>query len=378
MTKITKLSTSMGVELTFMPVAMQWCVDALDPEYQKHPDSCIDVYEQNVMCACFVGALRQYMTTHSIPFYKCSQDPGCVEVPTKPYTTLNELTKVCRQIWKAADKFCLLPELPSFNGGGAHIHTGVVGKSSKERQEYIGRMAVFANHNPWLSWAFIGSSDSINAEPIPARHIRDREEAGTLEDIEQGIAYLRDSIQRETRMLHRPGQWTSAGLRRVHERTIERFRANYLNARRKWLTLRGKRANDIPVAGLELHDCRETMLRLTYYGDHGTIEFRNFEMPGDMQTLTKYILLVDAIVTHVKQQDYDTIPASALFEKEDFQAMTWRQRRAGFINMLVMLGLDPDDWRAERVQIALRMRAQRPAKPKAEQAADDATYALAA
>lgn len=157
-------------------------------------------------------------------------------------------------------------------------------------------MLLFGAANPWLSWAFIAVTDSLNAEPL------------TRETMFNGAKTPRANT---TRIIEGRDVWQSS---------------------------------------------KDYVLRTTHHGDYGTIEFRAFEMPEDVETLEKYVNLVNAICKHVAAQTYTEFKVSSIPTARTLKAMTWRKRVDGFNSMLLTLGLDPADYREERAQIIRRVR----------------------
>ncbi|HWG89153.1 MAG TPA: hypothetical protein VN679_15315 [Candidatus Acidoferrales bacterium] len=366
MAKLTKLNTTMGIELTFMPPCLQEMVEAINPECDREVDDVVHPFACNHICSGYALVLGKVMQARNIPTWDgVKTDPGCVEVPTKPYGTLNGLVKASRQIWKCASSIGLVPKLDSFNGGGAHIHTGIMGKTPEQRVEYVGRMALFAAQNPWLSWAFVGLVDDINAEPIAMRHIVCVEPT-TREQLQDMIAERKASLATHELLLHgKDGCFSGAmgySKRLRCQAKIDSSRAHLMRAK---LALHRFRDSELAVTDLRMpRHGKDNVMRWADYGPNGTIEFRAFEMPEDIATLTRYIKLADAIVGYVAQQSWTHVALPEIPTNEQQKAMTWRQRRDGFNAMLVKLGLNPADYKAERVQIALRMRFYRP-KPVA-------------
>lgn len=356
MGRITKLHTTMGIELTFMPPAMQDIINAINPEGDREPDEILSENAQNSMCKAYVGVLGKLLIERKAAFHDVSNDPGCVEVPTKPYTTLNGLAKACKAIWKCADHLGLVPRLESFNGGGAHVHTAILGKTREDRQQYVARMAVFANRNPWLSWAFLGVVDDINAEPIVWTKIVSGRQV-TREQLTHRIDQYRNQIGTLTAELHEASNWESSWEQRWHIMQMDECR-RLMNAAK--LRLHRFVDNGLALTDFEMPNGKSLCMRHAPYGPSGTIEFRAFEMPDTCDELAKRINLCNAIVAHVRDQTYTSVAINTLFNKEQHDALTWRQRRDGFNAMLSDVGLDPADYKAERVQIALRMRYYRP------------------
>jgi hypothetical protein len=298
---MTKLATTVGIELTFMPILF----DYLMYYNRKYSDSVEKVIpESNSLCRGMASALEFSLRARKIPFNKCHKDPDCVEVSTKPYITTNALFRTIDKIWKCAADHDLLPTSKYYNGGGAHIHVGVIGACRASAINFTRRMLIFGAQNPWLSWAFVGETDDCNAEPLTLGIITDRDETHNQKDFKDEGYFSLEEIY-------------------------------------------------------SLFNIKDYILRSTHYGEQGTVEFRAFEMPELQVTLHKYVYLVDSIVKHVSGQTYTQLRKCDIPTKADIERMPYSKRKAGFHGMLRMLGFDPSDWREETVHMAVSLRHRR-------------------
>ena len=352
-----KLATSMGIELTFMPIMFDYMMQ-YNSKFSDDAEEVIPA--SNDLCRAMAYCLRQSLTWRKIPFNKCSKDPDCVEISTKPYTTHATLFRAVHKIWNEAEKHDLQPTSEYYNGGGAHIHVGnPYPDTSKKHHDFKRRMTVFVAQNPWLSWAFIGLTDDENAEPLSKSLVIGRE-IKTIEQLQRDLIY-------HSKTLHEPSIWGNKGRRHDHIANIEYSRIDYTRTK---LALHRARRNERKVSQLndiQVNDYKEYVLRSTDYGCNGTLEFRAFEMPDTEEKLQQYVYLVDAIVTHVMVQKYTEIESDTIFNTDDLVKMPYSKRKAGFHGMLRLLGFDPADWRDETVHMAFHYRHRRPKlklKPK--------------
>jgi hypothetical protein len=97
------------------------------------------------------------------------------------------------------------------------------------------------------------------------------------------------------------------------------------------------------------------MVRFTVYGEHGTVEFRCFEM-GDEAKLKRNILLANAICRYVERWDITEYNPKDVMSGNTMRKIKWSAAKAGWLGMLAKLGLDAREYRAETAQLALRWR----------------------
>jgi hypothetical protein len=359
-----QLATKMGIELTYMPAVWDEIADAYGALYNLRNDDDEDegwascVHDRHSAVCFFAAQLKTILRLRKVAVYHCGTDPDCVEVPTKPYKSLDALMRRARVITHHAESLNLTPKLVHFNGGGAHIHTDTrhIGDLSA-RKLYCRRMAVFAAKNPWLSWAFIGLTDNINAEPLTAVHLGLRgASVQTVEQIEMDIADNLREIQQLTRNLHQRSEWMYEWDRNYWLRELENVYARLHDSRKRLIyRKKGMNKTSFQYGAVTLPMAKDYIVRVE--NSLGTVEFRNFEMPENVEDLSKYVRLVDAIVRHVSRQTALTFDATDIPENNDeLRMMPLEKRLEGFKNMLVMLGLDPADYEDEAKQIARRFR----------------------
>ena len=126
-----QLSTTMGMELTYIPTFLQAAADENISEWVLN-DLEIDLLELKVdvfkKALKNKGILKNFTTVYT--------DPGVVEAPTKPFLDSDELLHLVRQTHAVAKQVGLSPKLDYSTGGGAHIHMGLPhGRNSSELRE---------------------------------------------------------------------------------------------------------------------------------------------------------------------------------------------------------------------------------------------------
>jgi hypothetical protein len=137
-----------GVETT-------WCVDTkkLGKYYRSngnefHP------------CGEIAAYMRMYANIPRNMVTRIGQDPGVVEIPTKPVNSWKQFKKAYETISDECRRFNLIPRVEEDAGGDGHIH--VSGLTEPERV-YLYRDAT---RRPYLSWAFIHPYDNNNAKTL--------------------------------------------------------------------------------------------------------------------------------------------------------------------------------------------------------------------
>lgn len=347
------LTTTMGIELTYVPA----CYDtALQRGANFEPT--VAVPGEDDMVNALARVLRLLVKAKKIPAYRgVYTDPGCVEVATKPYKTLSRLLSVAKRIRVEAEAIGLATQATYSGGGGAHVHTGVIGKTDEEREAYKRRMLVFAAHNPWIAWACSDVVDNCNAQPICREDLIDTYSLKyRIEELEQEVKEYSETLERYTSMLHRGDVWSNERERERMNHHIRNYRRWRNTARVSLINFRKQintSPNDIPLGDIKLTKNKDQMVRITDYGRQGTVEFRMFEM-GDEAKLERNILLANAICSYVERQDFTRIDRTTLPAREAVRAMTAEQAQAGWLGMLRALGLDPADYADETAQIARR------------------------
>ena len=118
----------MGIELSFVPTILDRLMD-LNRRVAKSDNVDRVVQGSGEICEGYAFALEGMLDLRSIPYHDCHRDPDCVEVSTKPYDNKKRLFSVVRKIIAQAKRIDLEPTAYWYNGGGAHIHVGVMGKS---------------------------------------------------------------------------------------------------------------------------------------------------------------------------------------------------------------------------------------------------------
>lgn len=354
-----RLVTTMGVELTWVPTILDKIAD-LNNGYDSKLNSVDDLLpDTSSICSGYARMLSHNLNLRKIKYRQCSRDPDCVEMSTFPYKNLDMLMKTIRSSCAAAEEIDLKPTSEWFNGGGCHIHAGLVGKHKSSALQFGNRIAMFCATNPWLSWAFVGIVDDMNAEPLTLSNFipEGKPLEQVMADHKDKIRRAREKIIAFTQKLHSLGYRDSWSMRRLSQKIVD-FQIRIAESAKVYMSAKLQASTNCvsmsdEFGGLESKD---QVLRITNYGEFGTAEFRAFEMPEDISVIKKYLLLVNAICQKVNAQTFTSFNLSDIPTRECLDCMPWSKRRAGFIAMLEDLGLNPDDFREERIHMALRMR----------------------
>lgn len=362
-----KLVTTMGVELTFVPAVHERIFVAT-----KGKVNSTKAHAEGYLLEFLCTAMKQGLQANNIPHFKCHVDPGCVEVPTKAYSTARTLGNAIRRIRALAKQCDTVPTASYTIGGGAHIHTGVLGETDEQRAIYKSAFALWAYNNPWMAWAFAGINDASNANPISYNEVLGQEEA--VEDLIARYEYEygeykaeRHNAAHATKIAHEIG--TDEFILRHYMRRADesrkwcvRHRSNMLKLAQKILDYYMSDAENpptIPYKKVMRQQTKNTFIRHTSYGKQGTVEFRCFLMPKDTKGHDKHIALVNAICQRVWDQARACVDGMLPRPQKINLNMKYSEAAKGFNNMLAELNLNPADYRRERVNIALRMRYQR-------------------
>jgi hypothetical protein len=361
------LTTTMGIELTYVPLALQIAIDrgaTFEPrECSPGEDGLLNGFRQ---------LMRHMVMVKKIPVWRDpSTDPGCVEIQTKPYKKLTTLINVARRLRREAEALGMATNASYTGGGGAHIHTGIIGSTKAERDMYAKRMNLFVAMNPWICWATLNVVDDINAKPLVRHHLtphKHKHQIDTEPRLLEAVKLSVKHIARMERQAHIEEYWTTAYYRREYERDRQRARRELHGYKKGLLEIRKTKAliasmgtNEVPVSTIECLHSKDHMLRITSYGTHGTMEFRCFEM-GDEAKLRRNIILANAICKYCEKWEIETYNPNDVMSGEQMQKIKWSEARAGWLGMLDKLGLDAKDFRFETAQIALRWRYSRSEK----------------
>ena len=354
------LTTTMGIELTYVPAMYQVALNrgaTFEPEYAP--------MESDVNCA-LARLMQHLIRAKKIPVWgEATTDPGCVEIRTKPYRKLSTLLSIARRLRREAEELGLVVQADYSSGGGAHIHTGIIGSDNKERSMYSKRMMLFAAMNPWLAWATLNTVDDINAKPLTRQHLSrrnrysDNNDEDTVEHCESHIKSYAHVVARETAYMHRADRWCERVYRERGARDVLAAQTYLMMWKMRLIRLRSKSAKAetdmLSVESIQYTGDKDDMVRITDYGDNGTIEFRCFEMGGE-DKLKRNIILANAICNYVEKWDITEYNSNDVMSGEQMRAIKWSEAKRGWLNMLAMLGLDPADYRNETAQIAHRWR----------------------
>lgn len=341
------LTTTMGIELTYVPKAVQIAKDrgaVFDNESAPGERDLLDGY--HILMWYLVRAKK-------IPVYSVSRDPGVVEIPTMPYRKISSLLSVARRLRIEAEAIGLSTELDYTGGGGAHIHTGLIGEDYEARELYKKRMALYVALNPWFTWATVGVTDYCNAAPITRAEL--------LHEKSDGVAELRYLINNARADI-------AAGEKREHSRIhYSRFHENNMLGRRSALRslmkkllaeIKRDEVSTTPIDTISYIGDKDHALRFTDYGDNGTAEFRCFEM-GDEAKLKRNIILANAICSFVEKWEINEFNLKDVMDATQLEQVTWGQAKRGWLAMLEQLDLDPEEYREETAQLAYRWRVAR-------------------
>jgi hypothetical protein len=350
----------MGIELTYIPLAIQTAIDrgaVINPQ-QSLPG-------EEHLCSAFARLMAKLVEAKKIPTYKgVHTDPGCVEVQTRPYRKLTTLINIARRLRREAEALGMVTEAAYTNGGGAHIHTGIIGDSEQERNMYAKRMMLFAAMNPWLCWATLNVNDDINAMPICEHHLKNcygESEGASEETYSERVTYCVNELVNEETALHARGAWMSAYTRERNMRDVRYAQREVMGFRKQLFYYRranSKQSNGVVsrnVKDIQYIGNKDHMVRLTTYGKFGTAEFRCFEMGGE-DKLKSNIILANAICKYVERWDVTQYDSTQVMSGSAMRKIKWSEARKGWLDMLTMLGLDAADYRNETAQIAARWR----------------------
>lgn len=366
------LTTTMGIELTWVPKALQI---AQDRGVEWEPD---DIPAERSFTAAFCTIMQKLIELKNIPINQCHTDPGCVEVSTRPYKRISSLISVYRRLNREATALGLVATADYTGGGGAHIHTGIpFAMHSPEWNNYTRRFALWAAQNPWVAWAFLNTVDDINAEPITLDLLMGYSRmsaAQRLRSARHDLGYYTQAIVVDERVLHTAT--VQANAYRVAEkmRGIARYQRERITIRKTIMRLSVATSEGTrrPISTIDFTGNKDYMVRVAGYGPNGTVEFRCFEM-GDEAKIKRQIVFANAVCSYVERMECTDFDTAECFTQDQLNRMPWSVRRASFLAMLDSLGLDRTEYRRELVQIALRMRCQRPL-PRAAVRRAEAAY----
>jgi hypothetical protein len=367
-----KLITTMGIELTFVPSIYDLINEAV-PGAVTPPSS----YGGSDLRCAHAHFLKGVLDARSVSVFNCGTDPGCVEVPTMPYDDSKELLTACRNIHSAAEVCMLQPYGTYTRGGGAHIHAGKVGCDDAEKRRVTAHVMAWMTANPWMAWAHAIPKDEDNANPLTSQDVQ--KNADARKEYDNAIKRLKDAIktvqdyeaalinaERETHTVE-GWQRTSQGRRDYYE--VEYYRRNTAQYRMyaaQYLKAFYEASADYAaslqkVVRRTVADIRPYCSKNRAVVDRGrTIEFRCFTMPWDYKGHAKQIMLVNNILklAHKNASDKDNgdFIDYPMMDASQINSMKYSEAKRGFNTMLETLALDPAEYRAECVNIAVRFR----------------------
>lgn len=366
-----KLPTSVGIELSYMPAMMEELHNELASEGFKVWQDSDYVY------APFMRAMQFRLDKFKIKVFKCSTDPGCVEVPTLPYKTANALRTAIRKITATARGVGLLPTSSYSIGGGAHIHTGTLGSTSKEQTIYKALMTAWHGRNPWFAWAFAGANDFSNAQAVSTTqvlsNVKETPEAlrRRIKRIESDIKMLQDDLITETEELHTERNWTATWRREDKESDVWRYTRYMIQNKRELMDYRRQLAALLDTSShpsLVHYTKINTDLPKSYVVAHRghTVEFRCFRMAATNKGMDYLVAAACGVVTQCRDEmrlmvelGVDEVDTRGVMSECELIAMKYSEAKRGFNAMLRSLDLEPSDYREYCVNMALRMRYRR-------------------
>lgn len=354
-----KLAVSMGIELTFLPNINEY----LFTEYGVAPR---DSYAEGVMREFYAEAMKKIMDRKGIDYFKCHTDPGCIEVPTNPKKTSNALMKSVRQIYSVARELDLSPRAKYINaGGGAHIHTGI--PENVNDDTYKAMATAFLAYNPWIAWAFADKTDARNALAVSRRGVLgNRNDIETLElklaNLSANMEHITGQIEAYTNILHTKQVWGNERRRSTYNAYLQGYQRDKAEEKIRIAKLKKQIENlhNDPASMVEIESLRCTRNKCYAMSVRSyTIEFRCFLMTEYTTGLRKYIAFANAVVKQVTkwvESGITHVPSDIGYTEKELKAMKYSEAKRGFNNMLITLGLPPEAYRAECVNMALRIR----------------------
>lgn len=419
------LSTTFGYELTFMPQLndRMWHKSKGTIKAWMRYDELVSAYASIMHQVAQMHNNKRTLRSRYIDF---KTDPHVVEVTTKPTNSGPRLRNIVRDAFKYADVAELQPRCMYSRGGGAHLHVGLLGESRTDKHSFAVAMQHEVMLNPWISWAFANPLDDDNAPQIPHLRIArntDREvqtsaqraqrEVLTLEynirDSEGDARYYDGIIEELRKDLHSAAVWSNESPRNERIENINEY-LGYRNRYRRNAHVYSKRLlawmNEdyaLHVANLHSEAIAENALReanmpvpcddkrpmhgcenypitkweniathtakqyvATHRTQYDTMEFRCFMMYEHHSDHAKQINLADALVKRtirkIKTCEGLRMYGGEIQPQHYLADMKYSDAKRAFRNMLVSLDLDPDYYREECVNIALRKRAIRAGK----------------
>lgn len=354
-----KLATTYGIELTYVPAYM----DELVENAKSLGVTATTHFANNAPLAT---TLKKVLDKHEVEFYNCTNDPECVEVPTKPYNSVHKLRRNVRQITYFAKQLGLTPKARYTIGGGAHIHCAIPYSSNWRetdvRYTYFAQvMQVWATKNPWMTYAFAGCNDDGNANPLV---LDDITQANThyyrqrLKQEQERLAGNRLALVHYERILHEAGATPSR--KRTAARGIaesQEYIQQSIKEVARYKAIINSDTSFVPSKQVSFHEVKNRNI----VKRNGTMEWRCFVMPRHATGHEKHLAIVDKIVRFamsgadtMMETGIDTLDMRGAYTKEALEKMTLRQAQVGLNKMLDSLGLDREDYKDYYRNMTLR------------------------
>ena len=367
----TKLISTMGIELTFVPGLTDAIIEqvpSLSDYDKRHIGQMMDGTR-----GYMYQILQMVLREKKVEVFEVSTDPDCVEVPTNPFSSGVKLMESVRAVHKAAEICQLYPYSTFTRGGGAHIHVGKVGNTISEKKAVVAHAQAWLAANPWFAWAHAIYNDSSNANPLCKEdlviktnpHKRYEDAFIEMRRAEREITAAKNSLLSAERDMHTAHGWE------VEQRVPDYYDAEYY--RRSMMRAQIGFARTVVACVEALAQWQramenDTALRTTCINTWtsknkaivdraDTLEFRCYKMPWDANGHKKQIALTDAIIRVAVQRAKETDKLSYnMLTAVEINSMKYKEAARGFNSMLEELGFDREDFKEERVNIALRFR----------------------
>lgn len=373
------LATTMGIELSYVPAY----VDELRNNCAQLGVEINDTWKY-IGCdaySSYARALRTVLNTKGVEVQECKTDPGCVEVPTKPYNKIYKLRKITAAVTRYAKAVGLSPNASWTVGGGAHIHTGIPTFADDYNQQqrvsyaYRAYMQVWQAKNPWFAWAFAGCNDFVNAHTLARNNLQGETES--LDSLQLQYNYYVSQIREYkqyiveyTNRLHTVEGWRDSWSNNYYKgeikdylRSMKRYMKYMLSYKKK--IAEAKNNTNTFFVRAENISLTETKNYAITSRSH-TMEFRCFVMPATNKGLDKQIAITNAIVSHcidevkvMQELNLFEIDLRGTYENSECRTMTYKQAKQGFITMLRQLGFSESDYREYIYNMAKRFRIRR-------------------
>lgn len=143
---MTAWGTKAGVELTFQPPFKklselnEW--DDYSPERNRT-----------------IGRLEQALPDSL--YWACTDDPDCIEIPTRPLKSWEDAKSVITQIIAAAKAEKLVAKCKVSTGGGGHVHVGL--PKGMKGEKIVAAAIRDMQNRPYVTWMFADPDTTTQA-----------------------------------------------------------------------------------------------------------------------------------------------------------------------------------------------------------------------